>query len=393
MTGLTRRAALIGAMIAPTGRLAFGREPAPQPVPLPPPGPADLRSAAHTQGRFFGAAVQDGHLRGDFQFREAVLAQCDSLTPELALKWAAAHPAQDRFDFAAMDEIAAFARTNGKRVHGHTLLWHRSVPDWALAALAAKNWEPIHRYFGAAIPRYQDLIDYWDVVNEPLEIAGEADGLRRSPFFAAFGPDYIRRALHAARSLAPEAKLLINDYGLEHADAEGRARRRALLALIDGLRRQGAPLDGVGLQAHLDLARGVLDQTSLAAFLHELASRGLTVLVTELDVREADTARPLAERDEAVADAARAFLEVALDQPAVKGITTWGLSDRYSWLNAEGEGSAMRPGRNRGLPLDVGVQPKPFFHAALAALQKPPFFGNSPGGPLPGPSAGEGYGL
>ena len=37
-------------------------------------------------------------------------------------------------------------------------------------------------------------------------------------------------------------------------------------------------------------------------------------------------------RDLLVAQAYHDFLEVALDEPAVDTVVTWGLSDRYTWL-------------------------------------------------------------
>lgn len=323
-----------------------------------------LRSAAQAAQRSFGAAVQMAQLRADPAFRAAVLAKCDTLTPELELKWASIQPEPDRFDFAAMDNLAAFARANQRHLHGHTLLWHRSIPAWAKSAMAeTRDWGIVHRYFATVIERYGPLIEQWDVVNEPIDvIAGES--LRRSPFFDIFGPGYIRRALESARALAPKAMLLINEFGMDYPDQRDEDRRRSLIGLIDSLKAQGVAFDGVGLQCHLDLRRGPFDQRIFAAFLGQLAERGMAVFITELDVREADRSLPVAQRDRRVADLAGALVDVALDQPAVRGITCWGLSDRYSWLNAEGS-DRPRPGLNRGLPLDRALRPKAL-HDAIA---------------------------
>lgn len=329
----------------------------------------DLRSAARASNRFFGAAVQIEQLRNDSLFRRTVINQCDSLTPELALKWEVIEPAQGAFNFAPMDELADFARDNGKRLYGHTLLWYRSIPAWARTPInTPRGWDMIHRGFAETMPRYNDIVDYWDVVNEPLD-STQDDGLRRSPFYEAFGPDYIRHALNSARHLAPQGKLLINDYGVEYSGPDEHARRKALLALIDKLRQQRVPLDGVGIQSHLDLHRGPIDQQSLATFLKELADRGLLILITELDVREVDITMPLALRDQKVAEGARAFLDVALAQPAVRGVTTWGLSDRYSWINVDADTGRVHTGRNRGLPFDVDMKPKPFCYSAVEAFR------------------------
>ncbi|MDB5689978.1 MAG: hypothetical protein JWL91_1854 [Sphingomonas bacterium] len=329
-----------------------------------------LRAAAHAGGRIFGAAVQFEQLDNDPAFRKLVLAECDSLTPELVLKWAAIHLAPGRFDLGPMDRLAGFARTHGKRIHGHTLLWHRSIPAWAGPEMAAPGgWNVLQSFFTAVMQRYGDVVRYWDVVNEPVEPMDDADGLRRSPFLSAFGPDYVRRALETARACAPAAQLMINEYGLEYPDAEDEARRARLLRLLDDLRRRDVPLDGVGIQAHLRLDRGAIDQAALAQFFQELADRGLFLLITELDVREVDTSRDFGRRDQRVAAATRAFLDVALDQPAVRGISTWGLSDRYSWLNEDGESGTRQPGGNRGLPYDSALRPKPLCRAMASSLR------------------------
>jgi endo-1,4-beta-xylanase len=287
-------------------------------------------------------------------------------------------PQRSALQFAAMDAIVDFARAQGMSVRGHTLLWHRSVPDWARETLAsARDWRPVARYMGSVMPRYGEAIEVWDVVNEPLDPQGPG-GLRADVFQQAFGDSYVARALETARLFAPHALLAINDYGLEAGDAEGQARRAALLRLLDRLHAAGAPLDGVGLQAHLDLARPLAPQARLHAFLRELAARGLAIWITELDVKEFDYAASPERRDAAVAAAAKALLDVALAEPRVVGVTTWGLSDRYSWLevtkadlarNPHGWRDGSSPGVNRGLPLDAALRPKRMRAALIEAFR------------------------
>jgi endo-1,4-beta-xylanase len=61
-------------------------------------------------------------------------------------------------------------------------------------------------------------------------------------------------------------------------------------------------------------------------------------------------------------------------EPAVRGVVTWGLSDRYSWLTeSDGAGGAVGHGvvakDNRGLPYDSAYQAKPMYWALLGQLQ------------------------
>ncbi|WP_378943081.1 endo-1,4-beta-xylanase [Mesorhizobium sp. ANAO-SY3R2] len=337
---------------------------------------ARLRTAAEARELFIGTAVAADALRRDSSFKEAILAECSSLTPELSMKWAAAEPSRGRLELTDMDEIADFARFNGLAVYGHALLWHGSIPHWAEVMLReAPDWQHVRNHIATVMPRYGDVVRYWDVVNEPIDTGHREDGLRDSPFLRAFGSSYIERSLHDARVFSPRGRLMINEYGLEYDNQVERDRRYLFLKLIERLRSKNVPLDGIGLQAHLDLRKGTVFQNAIKEFLQEIEGFGLEVVVTELDVKEADYAASAEQRDTTVADETRRYLETVLDHANVKGVTTWGLSDRYSWLRVTDEElgaykgawkDGSGPGLNRGLPLDAMFMPKRM-HAAMAS--------------------------
>ena len=59
-----------------------------------------------------------------------------------------------------------------------------------------------------------------------------------------------------------------------------------------------------------------------------------------------------------------------LAEPAVRAVVTWGLADKYSWLNTEsapwarrGDGKPERP-----LPLDADLRRKPIWGAIADAF-------------------------
>jgi len=276
-----------------------------------------------------------------------------------------------------MDGLTNFALANKKQLHGHTLLWHKSIPHWAASSLVEKGgWTLVQRYFQAVLSRYGHAIAQWDVVNEPMETGHRMDGLRNSPFLHAFGVDYIARALWEARQLAPQAKLMINEFGLEYDLRVEHDRRYLFLKLLERLKHAGVPLDGVGLQAHLDLSKGILPADVLGRFLEDIGDLGLFIVISELDVKEYEYVLSVEQRDARVADETRRYLDVALGQPAVRGVTTWGLSDRHSWLRVTKDDFARypdawkdgsSPGVNRGLPFDYSFKPKPMYRAIAEA--------------------------
>lgn len=326
-------------------------------------------------GRYLGMAVRSDFLRDAPGYAEVVLRECSSISPETAMKWAAIEPEAGHLDFRDADSLEDFALEHSLDMRGHTLLWHGSIPQWAAARLRDHgDWGIVQRYFSSVIPRYGRSVQRWDVVNEPIEVGQRDDGMRVNPFLAAFGPDYVERALEMARMFAPQALLYVNEHGMEYEAEFDTSRRYHFLRLLERLKARGAPIDGVGLEGHLDLKRSDLSEKGLSNFLANIADLGLRIAITELDVREYDFNLSVAERDARIADETRRYLDIVLAQPAVEGITIWGVDDSRSWLQnvTPGMDRANPTSLNRGLPFDGQMKAKPMHGAILSALGHPP---------------------
>lgn len=318
--------------------------------------------------RKFGSAVLPAQLMAGTPLEPSIRRSCELLVPEYHGQWSAVEWIRGDPYHGNYDAIVDYARATGKQVRGHSLLWQQMTPDWAIRELADKrDWATIERHFATLLPRYRGRIEEWIVVNEMIDTESGDRDLRRNSFQQAFGNDYVARAMEIARALDPGAKLMINDYSLAQDNPVDAARRTAMLRLIEDLRKRGAPIDSVGIQGHIELAKGPIAQQALAAFMAELAGMGVEIGITELDVLEADRNISVEQRDREVAEAVERLLEVACDQPAVKSIVTWGLSDRDSWLqDRESETKTAQAGSpvdclglNRGLPYDGQMRAKP----------------------------------
>ena len=130
----------------------------------------------------------------------------------------------------------------------------------------------------------------------------------------------------------------------------------------------------MGLQSHLKLDGSRFDPVIYRRFLHDIAARGLRILITELDVSDIPLAGSIPQRDAAVAAMYKAFLDAALDEPAVAQVVVWGLSDRYTWLVPSSDPSYRRSDGlpARPLPFDDQFRPKPAFDAIATALRAAP---------------------
>jgi endo-1,4-beta-xylanase len=338
---------------------------------------APLRQLARARGMVFGTAVRADLLASDPALAALVAREAELLVPEWEGKWDALQPEEGRFDFAPLQAIIAFAQRHQQRVRGHALIWHIATPAWLDAALrdgpnrAAALMEA---HFTAVLRETRPAIRDWDVLNEVISNPPGSDNpsategdLRPTPWLAALGPGYLERALRLARQLDPTLRLTLNDYGVEADTPHAEAKRQRLLRVVRGLIQRNAPLDAIGIQAHLQM-RDPFRPEPFIAFLRALRELGLAVLITELDVREPDQLAPsLAERDVAVADYTQRFLSAAAAGGA-RTILTWGLTDRDSWLVKEA-GVARQDGQlTRGLPFDDALRPKPMRDAIARAF-------------------------
>jgi len=329
-----------------------------------------LHSLAARKGLFFGCAIEGYRMAGDPDYGAIVARECGVATPEGAMQWKSLQPEPGAFDFERMDGARDWGRRHGFPLRGHAMLWHEGAPQWFAQEFAAPaDWDRlVVPYAEAAGSRYARDLIHWDVLNEALDPAdGRADGLRDWALARALGEDYVRLAFELAGRAAPGVRLYYNDYGFEYGDRQGRRARANLLAALERWLKAGVPIDGVGMQSHLETRRGLGDDAAgLRRFLADIAAFDLDIVISELDVREHEFAAGRARRDELVADEVRRYLDIALDEPAVRGVVTWGLSDRHSWLDW------FHDERNRGLPYDAGLAAKPMRTAIAAAFEGAP---------------------
>jgi endo-1,4-beta-xylanase len=319
-----------------------------------------LRLMAADKGIAFGCATATFHYKEADTVR-ALQHDAAILVPEYEMKRDEIEKARGQLDFSALDRIFAFARDNGMAVRGHPLVWYHANPAWLEDALKARRDETLLTgYVGAMMRRYRGRMHSVDVVNEA--ILEDGSGMRPSMWLTAFGERHIDMAFHACKQADPSCLRVYNDWGCEQGAAHNDRFRAATLRLLDGLIRRGAPVQGLGLQAHLSAFGNKVDQPKLRSFANEIRARGLALLVTELDVSDQGGPSDIAARDRGVADETRRFMDVVLDQPNLQTVLTWGITDRH--LDPPDEWKLKLMGwKNRKLPYDEQMRRKPMWNA------------------------------
>ncbi|MEN9520118.1 MAG: hypothetical protein RLZZ381_2706 [Cyanobacteriota bacterium] len=297
------------------------------------------------------------------------------------------------YNFSEVDPFFNFAQQNNIAFRGHPMIWNQYNSPWLVEKFKSPNTTnaEIEQIFTNHIltlgKRYVGKVNSWDVVNEVINVEdGRADGLRdtmvsgfqgdKYPTWLKFlGSGYIQRAFVLAHEADPGAKLILNETALEYSNAWGNSywekRRSALLTLLTKLKSNGAPINALGIQSHL-LARlnKDFDGNKFRKFLSEVASLGLKIVISELDVSDTEVPRSIEVRDRIVAESYYEYLSVVLDEPAVTTVINWGLTDRYTWLSdfaPRKDGAEVRP-----LLRDRQYNKKQAWKAVARALKEAP---------------------
>jgi len=325
-------------------------------------GPRSLRAHAAAHGLLVGCAVNPDRLDGEPEYATTVADQANIVVPENALKWAALRPTPQQFDFRKADDVVVFALSHDQKVRGHNLCWHEALPSWFAGAVNKSNAAQfLTDHIRAVAGRYAGKMHSWDVVNEAVDVkSGRPDGLRDSLWLQLIGPGYLELAFRTARQADASALLTYNDYGIELDTPEQIDKRGQVMMLVRRLKARGVPIDAVGVQSHL--SAGDAPGTGLLHFVRELHDMGLQVFITELDVNDRKLPDSVPERDAAIAKTYRDYLTMMLAEPNVNVALTWGITDRYTWLNSSKDG---RPDGKpeRPLPFDYDYNPTPAFFA------------------------------
>jgi endo-1,4-beta-xylanase len=298
-------------------------------------------------------------------YRDLVGQQFSQLTPEWAFQLPAVLRPDGSYDWSRADEVVAFARRHGQRIHGTSLIWHAldDVPNFkALDGQRAAFAAAYRRHILATAGRFRGAVVSWDAVNEPVAETGE--GLRDSLWSRNLGAeDHILAAFETAAEADPGAILFLNDYNLELRPN----KRATFMRLIDRLRARGCPIGGIGSQTHLGL---VARPGMVSAAIADLATLGLPIHISEFDVKFGPAGRTDLTPDQKRAIQADLAAETlaaftALPRAQQYAFTTWGARDRDSNLNRPNFGG---DGTDMPLLFDDAGAPKPAFWAVADRL-------------------------
>ena len=292
------------------------------------------------------------------KYKNVLKREFSTLTMENQLKWTKIQPQKGTYDWEGAEPHLAFAEANNMTIHGHALVWYTEADALARPCYWLPYEDPADAealmlsHIEKVMNRYKNRVEVWDVVNEA--VASEGDGYRTENLYykgmkagVKDIPNYIRKAFRKADAVRKknddDVLLLYNDFGFEWKGKVGEAKRSTTYEMLEQLLKEGVPIDGLGMQTHVNYVNGnfYIDYDAIFNFATRVAQNlGLKVYITELDVRIPANTEALRQQQ---ADVYAQILERFLRLPNRGDFTLWGFTDKYSWLNPNKQGECEYP--------------------------------------------------
>lgn len=307
-------------------------EPTPAPMPT-----ITLKEAANFP---IGNTVSASRLSSSSEnyFRTLLNKEFNSVTAGNDMKMYNFFKAPGTYDWSKGDAIVAYAKANGMRVHGHTLIWHPSysIPDWLenFSGTDAEFEAHVEGYIKAAVAHFAEatfsdgtpVVESWDVVNEAFTSDAEA-----GPFHKRIGPDYVEKCFRWAREADDKVKLFYNDYNL----GSDSSKADKVINMVNNFKANSVPIDGIGMQMHIDYQYPNLE--SLKSNVTKLADTGLLIHFSEVDMtvnKDKALSGLTLQRSNAQKERYKqmAIIYKTIPETQQFGITFWGMRDTDSWL-------------------------------------------------------------
>ena len=166
----------------------------------------------------------------------------------LPFYWGRFERQRGRPDTERLLKTAKWCVDRGIAVKGHPLCWHTVTAPWLLELSNEEILKAQVERIKREVADFAGLIDIWDVVNEAviMPVFSKYDnGITR--ICKEMGRiKLIRTMFEAARSVNPNAVLILNDYLVSFP----------FDVLVEGVLEAGVKIDVIGLQSHMHQGLG-----------------------------------------------------------------------------------------------------------------------------------------
>lgn len=290
---------------------------------------------AENASKFVGNITTNGQVRSDFgQY-------WNQITAENECKWASIEGTRGNYNFSGCERAYNWAKQNGGHFKFHALVWGSQYPNWLGSLSESDTKTAITNWFDAVAKKFPDL-EMIDVVNEAIRTGNNQyhSGYPNTKIIQALGGDnggnyqFVTTAFKMARERWPEAVLIYNDYNTVQWNKDQG------IQLIQTIKKNGAPVDGYGLQAHDMMSQGggqggtggggsCLSINTLKSTIEEIWNKTQTpMFISEYDIASTD--------DNVQKQCYQEQISYFMENEHIAGITIWGYIYGSTWLDCNG---------------------------------------------------------
>ena len=240
-----------------------------------------------------------------------------------AFKWSGTQPySSTSYNYGPVDSVVNWGWRENIDLKGHNLIWganndsdYHCIPKWAMELPTNQDlYNACKTRVQTMAQRYKGKFKEYDVINEPLHATWLINRL---------GTDSIYwNAFKWVREIDTTTKLYINEYNVEYNWGDAAKYK----TLIQKMLSKGAPIDGIGVQAHFWFT--TIDLGELKQNMDILATLGLPIRFTEFDLAQMSQERQ--------ASYTSSIFRFAFSYPAIEGIISWALWDAGAWRTESG---------------------------------------------------------
>ncbi len=278
---------------------------------------AEVKVAMKRHAFGFGSAIDARTLIADTddgrRYRQTIATCFSKVVFENDLKWP---QWEDKRRRGMMLKALEWLDKQGIAARGHCLVW----PSWrrmpkdveGLKNDKAALRRRIDRHVQEEVSALKGRIADWDVINEPFWNHDAMD---------VCGKEVMAEWYKTAHRADPATILYLNDQNILAGGGTDRKHQDHYEQTIRTLRKEQAPLGGLGMQCHF--GGNLTPPARLVAVLDRFAAFGLPIQVTEFDINTKDRGLQ--------ADYMRDFLTTLFSHPKVEGILMWGFWAGRHW--------------------------------------------------------------
>lgn len=283
-----------------------------------------------------------------------------------------------QYNFARVDRLVDGAIRSGFRVRAFHLAWGAlenemgGVPQWLRGTDYSRDEyiEILEEYTRDVVGHFRGRVAEWSIANEAISRSFYPGG----DFWGEkIGPEYVEMLFRWAHEADPNAVLILNDFNNESPrDRDTRRIIEHMYTFVRSLKEEGVPIHGVGMQMHLFLPWSSSippERDQVIETMRMFAGLGVDIYITELDVSIHNCARSHEECLQLQAQVYRDMAEACLESGVCRSFTTFGITDKESWITCT-EQKWGCVGLTNAAPLlfDDQLQPKPAYFAVYEAF-------------------------